>query len=93
MQKNKRGALCWGTPPSTIDMFGEKISAQTCCSRKIRMKNNNDIIIVKSHRKTVSCVTNLKKGMNELGLCIAMNESERYGLMTVECLLIFLPCM
>ena len=70
------------TPPSTLEMFGEKINASPGSSkeiagllRKMMMMMNDDTKTVKSRVSGFSR-GKLEAGRNELGLCTARYESK-----------------
>ena len=79
--ERKTNARCPCTPQSTVETFGEEISAEACSGKEIAGlleeddDDDDDTKIVKS------CVSGfsrgkLEAGRNELGLCTARYESK-----------------
>ena len=82
--ERKTNARCPCTPQSTVETFGEEISAEACSGKEIAgllrkmmmmMNNYDDTQIVKSRMSGFSR-GKLEAGRNELGLCTARYESK-----------------
>ena len=82
--ERKTNARCPCTPQSTVETFGEEISAEACSGKEIAgllrkmmmmMNNYDDTKIVKSRVSGFSR-GKLEAGRNELGLCTARYESK-----------------
>ena len=79
--ERKTIAWCPCTPPSTVETFGEQISAEACSGKeiagllKMMMMMMMTRKIVKSRMRGFSR-GKLEAGMNELGLCTARYESK-----------------
>ena len=66
------------TPPSTVETFGEEISAEACSGKEIAGLLRKMIMMMtrKSHMSGFSR-GKPEAGRNELGLCTARYESKR----------------
>ena len=78
--ERKTNVRCPCTPPSTVETFGEEISAEACSVKEITgllrmMMNNYNTKIVKSRVSGFSRAK-LEAGRNGLRSCIARDESK-----------------
>ena len=73
--ERKTNARCPCTPQSTVETFGEEISAEACSGKEDNDDEYDDTKIVKSRVSGFSR-GKLEAGRNELGLCTARYESK-----------------
>ena len=64
-------AWCLCTPPSTVERFGEKISAEACSSKEIAGLLKKMMMMMSGFSRGKP-----EAGRNELGLCTARYESK-----------------
>ena len=80
--ERKTNARCPCTPPSTVETFGEEISAEACSGKEIAGLLRKIIMMMMMTRKCeIACVSGfsrgkLEAGRNVLGLCTARHESK-----------------
>ena len=82
--ERKTNARCPCTPPSTVETFGEEISAEACSGKEIAgllrkmMMMMMNMMTQNCENRVVSGFSRGKQeaGRNELGLCTARYESK-----------------